>query len=376
MTVTQRNVSSTSAVAEKSSKTSSVEGEIDLNDKSLYFNNVPSLAELKNALPADCFQAELATSFYYVVRNIAHVVLLFLAMYWARQQSWYQGSFFVQSALILAYWILQGTLFWGFFVLGHDCGHQSFSSSTELNWIVGNFLHTFILTPYEPWKLSHNHHHKNTGNIDTDEIFFPLREDGYIPRVKVAPAFLGLTWWVYLVVGHGPRNVYHLNVWEPLFASRKARVAMSLGSLVLALFVMMKVVAVYGLWSLVLYHTMPVIVFGSWLVMVTFLHHHDEKMPWYAGKEWDYVRGNLSSIDRSYFPFDNLSHHIGTHQIHHLFPVIPHYKLEKATAVFRQKYPQFVRKSNEHFLVAFVKCMRTYIKQKPLPLGLQKWVFH
>ena len=35
----------------------------------------------------------------------------------------------------------------------------------------------FIMVPYYPWKLSHRHHHKNTGNIDKDEIFYPVREN-------------------------------------------------------------------------------------------------------------------------------------------------------------------------------------------------------
>ncbi len=33
-----------------------------------------------------------------------------------------------------------------------------------------------IMVPYYPWKISHHHHHKNTGNIDKDEIFYPVRQ--------------------------------------------------------------------------------------------------------------------------------------------------------------------------------------------------------
>ena len=70
---------------------------------------------------------------------------------------------------------LQGTMFWALFVLGHDCGHGSFSTSSLINDLTGNLLHGFILVPYYPWKVSHRHHHKNTGNIDKDEIFYPVR---------------------------------------------------------------------------------------------------------------------------------------------------------------------------------------------------------
>lgn len=41
--------------------------------------------------------------------------------------------------------------------------------------------------------------------------------------------------------------------------------------------------------------------YGTWLVVTTFLHHQEEGMPWYGEGKWDYVKGNLSSIDRSYW---------------------------------------------------------------------------
>lgn len=30
------------------------------------------------------------------------------------------------------YWVAQGTMFWAIFVLGHDCGHGSFSDSRQV----------------------------------------------------------------------------------------------------------------------------------------------------------------------------------------------------------------------------------------------------
>ena len=48
---------------------------------------------------------------------------------------------------------LQGTMFWSVFVLGHDCGHASFSRYPLLNDCIGTLLHTAILVPYYPWKV-------------------------------------------------------------------------------------------------------------------------------------------------------------------------------------------------------------------------------
>ena len=46
------------------------------------------------------------------------------------------------------YWFAQGTMFWALFVVGHDCGHQSFSNNRALNDFVGHLTHSSILVPY------------------------------------------------------------------------------------------------------------------------------------------------------------------------------------------------------------------------------------
>jgi omega-3 fatty acid desaturase (delta-15 desaturase) len=96
-----------------------------------------------------------------------------------------------------------------------------------------------------------------------------------------------------------------------------------------------------GTTALLVQYFAPLLVFASWLVLTTFLHHHDEAgVPWFADDEWSYVRGNLSSVDRSFGTvLDELTHNIATHQggcwcvlfvvlivfvyiivVHHLFP--------------------------------------------------------
>ena len=214
-------------------------------------------------------------------------------------------------------------MMWAVFVLGHDCGHGSFSHNKFLNDVVGNLLHALILVPYYPWKLSHQHHHKNTGNIDKDEIFYPVREKDVKGRKNFLPYFgLGISWFLYLVSGYMPRPVSHINIFNPLYAKQALNCAISLGLVGFwTVFALVPFAAGFGLWKLFAHYLAPVFVFASWLVVTTFLHHQDEHVPWYADERWDFVRGQLSSVDRHYGWAHSLVHNIGTHQIHHLFSV-------------------------------------------------------
>ena len=71
-----------------------------------------------------------------------------------------------------------------------------------------------------------------------------------------------------------------------------------------------------GFHCLLVHYLVPLFVFGCWLVITTFLHHQGEDVPWYCDEKWDYVRGQLSSVDRDYGWAHSLTHNIGTHQVY------------------------------------------------------------
>jgi acyl-lipid omega-3 desaturase len=62
------------------------------------------------------------------------------------------------------------------------------------------------------------------------------------------------------------------------------------------------------------------------------------------GEEWSYLRGGLTALDRDYGIFNKIHHDIGTHVVHHLFPQIPHYNLEKATEACKPVMGPYYRK--------------------------------
>lgn len=70
-----------------------------------------------------------------------------------------------------------------------------------------------------------------------------------------------------------------------------------------------------------------------WLVLVTYLHHTDPKIPHYRDGVFNFQRGAALTVDRSYgFLVNYFHHHISdTHVAHHFFSTIPHYHAQEAT---------------------------------------------
>jgi len=119
-------------------------------------------------------------------------------------ESW-TSCLVVRAPAVVVYWAAQGTFFFALFVVGHDCGHGSFSAYPLLNDVVGTVTHGFLMVPYYQWKLSHRNHHKNTANIDKDEVFYPIRRSQQPPNPRLLPGFaLGVGWFIYLAVGYVP----------------------------------------------------------------------------------------------------------------------------------------------------------------------------
>jgi len=336
-------------------------------------DKVPSILEIRKTIPSKYFNPSIKKSFQYVAWDLMIISILFLTYYQLNSIKFI--PLIVKNFILLPlYAFAQGTMFWAIFVLGHDCGHGSFSRYPLLNDITGTLLHTFILVPYTTWKLSHRHHHKNTGNIDNDEVFHPVRKFEVVKKTNgkndtlIIPYFgLGFGWLVYLMQGYGPRAVSHINPFHPLFCKNRLGAIISISSVFIAISFLIYLSKVFGTILILKYYFLPWTVFSSWLVITTFLHHHgveeDLKLPWFSNDQWNYVVGNLSSVDRDYGILHDVTHSIGTHQVHHLFPAIPHYYLKEATTSFRQEYPHFKRESKEPIMKTFIDMFNVWRSQ-------------
>ncbi len=322
---------------------------------------LPTAVDIKRVIPKHCFQPTVAQSMLHAFKDIVQIVVcyfLFATLHTAIPNST------VYWASMVFYWAVQGTFFTAVFVVGHDCGHGSFSSHTWLNDLVGNVFHSFLLVPYYMWKLSHRHHHKHNANFDKDEVFYPVRKSDPTSQNPVLPGFgFGIGWFAYLAQGYRPRTVNHYNPWHQMFVGHVARCLLSLMFLGGMYSLVYWYYSYHGFLALFSYYLVPVFIFASYTVVITFLHHTEMNIPWYADHKWDFVRGQLSTIDRNYGIVHYVIHSIGTHQMHHMFTRIPHYHLEEATVHFRKAFPQLVRTCEEPILPSFLRMFRKYMRQ-------------
>ncbi|XP_043722826.1 omega-3 fatty acid desaturase, chloroplastic-like isoform X1 [Telopea speciosissima] len=320
------------------------------------------IADIRAAIPKHCWVKDPWRSMSYVLRDV--VVVFGLAAAAAHLNNWVVWPL---------YWLAQGTMFWAIFVLGHDCGHGSFSNNLRLNSVVGHLLHSSILVPYHGWRISHRTHHQNHGHVENDESWHPLSEEMYkglddsTKKMRFTVPYPLLAYPFYLWSRSPGKEGSHVNPDSDLFApnERKDVLTSTLRwSAMVALLV--GLCFVFGPVQMLKLYGFPYWIFVMWLDFVTYLHHHghEQKLPWYGGKEWSYLRGGLTTIDRDYGLVNNIHHDIWTHVIHHLFPQIPHYHLIEATEAAKPvlgKYYRQPKKSGPlpfHLIGNLIKSMK------------------
>ncbi|GBF49689.1 fatty acid desaturase [Leptospira ryugenii] len=314
-----------------------------------------TIADLKKSIAPEAFIPSIPKSIFFFFLDFSILGILYTIIF-----------LFPSPWLFPFFWFATGTMMWALFVVGHDCGHGSFSHKPWLNFLFGHLAHTPLLVPFHGWKVSHRTHHNHTGDIDRDESWHPITETQYkemgslarIARFKLLLVVFPL----YLFVRSTGRDGSHFHPKSPLFppGERKNALVSDLWMLAMLGFLVWFTYS-FGLFSLIIYYLIPYFVFVIWLSLVTFLHHTEANIPWYRGKDWNYIQGALSTVDRSYGIFESIHHNIGTHVIHHLFPTIPHYHLKLAKQGLKNFLGAEYRESKEPIFRVFFRSVRECI---------------
>lgn len=317
-----------------------------------------TVKDLRESIPAHLWERSTIKSFAYTLYDLTIVI----ALGWIAANYLDHPNLPLAAKFVLwpAYWFAQGLFCTGLWVIAHECGHRAFSSNQFICDVVGLVLHSALLVPYHNWRLSHHRHHMYTGSIEHDEVFVPVNRaevKAYMPVTKAKVLInivltLLLGWPLYLLFNvtgnktYGDKHVDHFNPSSPIFKP-KDRAAVILSDVVLGLVLFTLAYCTYnfGFLPVLKVYVIPYFGVNLWLVLITKLHHTDKDLPHYRDDEWNWLRGQLSTKDRTYgYVLDTILHNItNTHVCHHLFPQLPHYNAVEATEHLKKKLGKFYR---------------------------------
>jgi omega-6 fatty acid desaturase (delta-12 desaturase) len=270
----------------------------------------------------------LLTGLFQLSTSIGLFIGACAAMYWSLQFSYF---------LTLLLSLPAGALLVRVFIVQHDCGHGSFFASRRANDLMGMVCSVFTLTPYANWRRQHAAHHANWNNLDKrasgrdiysvcltvkeyrdmtllQRIAYRVSRHPLVAHVLIPPmVFLFL----YRVPFDTPKDwsrerraVY----WTDL------ALLLLIGSLGLAL----------G-FKAVLMVQLPVLIVTSIIGVGLFaVQHRFDDALWARQPEWRF--GDAALQGSSYLKLPRLlqwfTGNIGFHNVHHLSPRVPNYRLE------------------------------------------------
>lgn len=321
-----------------------------------------TIGTLRKAIPAHCFKRSTWRSFSYLLVDLVAVAALYFASTFIDSVA---PAWLAYGALWPLYWFWQGAVCTGIWVIAHECGHGAFSDYTWVNDTVGFVMHSALLVPYYSWKHSHRRHHSNTGSLAKDEVFVPTQDEGEAALFKYTwyrAGFLAvqslLGWPLYLFFNASGREysrlANHFDPTSPIFSKRE-RPGIVLSDLGIAavVYALYRAGLTLGWAWLVKSYVVPYLIVNFWLVTITFLQHTHPNLPHYEDEEWDWLRGALATVDRSYGILDVFFHRIAdTHVAHHLFSQIPHYHAQEVTEAIKPILGSYYSKDNRNIIKA------------------------
>ncbi|GBG24140.1 Delta12-fatty-acid desaturase [Hondaea fermentalgiana] len=322
--------------------------------------DLPTLGEIRAAVPKHCFERSLLTSSLYLGRDLVMATILFCT---ARHFLPVYDMGVLGAIGWTAYVIVQGTVFAGLWVLGHECGHQAFSNYRVVNDTVGYLVHTALLVPYFSWAYTHGLHHARVNHMLDGESHTPNLQKKVMASFQKFADLMGdeafavfhvfiyllLAWPLYIINGSGAskrnhegkrwskemlKRPNHFLPTSELFPDKmRLSVAGSTAGVLVVIAGLCYWGSIEGSRTVLLQYFLPYLVVNAYLIGFTWMQHTHPDVPHLGEDEWSWVAGTILTIDRPYPAFiDVLTHRIGsTHVAHHLFSKMPWYHAREAT---------------------------------------------
>ncbi|MFZ4638773.1 MAG: fatty acid desaturase [Nodosilinea sp.] len=293
-----------------------------------------TLKQVIQTIPKVYFQKDPTKAWRSVFLSVAAVILGYAAIAFS---PWF---------LLPLAWFFTGTALTGFFVIGHDCGHRSFSNRRWVNNWVGHLMFLPLIYPFHSWRLLHDIHHRHTNNLEIDNAWAPWTVDEYSqangPLQAIYRGMRGWGWWL-ASIAHWAVLHFNLNRFESRDRSKVLRSVLLVGVFSLVFFPTLW--AISGPWGIVKYWLMPWLGYHFWMSTFTLVHHTVPEISFHPTATWNEAEAQLSGTLHCDYPHwvEVLCHDINVHIPHHISVGIPSYNLRPAYAALQQEWGPLIK---------------------------------
>uniref|UniRef100_A0A7N0UQM6 Fatty acid desaturase domain-containing protein n=1 Tax=Kalanchoe fedtschenkoi TaxID=63787 RepID=A0A7N0UQM6_KALFE len=294
-----------------------------------------TLKDIVDTLPKEVFEIdELKSWKSFLISATAYALGLFMMA----KSPWY---------LLPLAWAWTGTAVTGFFVIGHDCAHRSFSKNNLVQDIVGTLSFLPMIYPYEPWRFKHNLHHAKTNMLIEDTAWHPLWKD----KFESSP-FLRMA----MIMGYGPfrllMSIGHWGFWHfDLTKFKPQEIKRSLISWA-SVFTFMGfgwplIINKMGMIGWVKLWLMPWLGYHFWMSTFTLVHHTAPHIPFRSSEDWNCAQAQINGTVHCNYPkwIEILCHDIGFHIPHHISSRIPSYNLRAAHKSLQDNWGKYMNEA-------------------------------
>lgn len=265
-----------------------------------------------------------ARAVWQIVNTFVPFVLIWAAMYFTRQTSWW---------LTVPLAMLNGLFLVRIFIIFHDCGHGSFLASKRANSIIGFFSGLLTFTPYHHWRWQHSVHHATSGNLDARGMgdIWTMTVDEYLaasPKRRLTYRLVRNPLILFVI---GP--LFLFVVWHRVPAAKaRPRERREVHLMSLSILAMATALSwVFGVRDYLLIQGIILLVGGGTGLWMFYVQHQFEDVYWEKDAGWSPTAAALEGSSFYKLPriLQWFSGNIGFHHIHHLNSRIPNYNLER-----------------------------------------------
>lgn len=227
--------------------------------------------------------------------------------------------------------ILLSVFFFQCFILLHETGHYSYFQNRKINKLFGNIFGFISFIPFASWIEIHNLHHKWTGYRDKDPTTEGTVSPNYSSVIKGLVNLSWLLWFPLFTIGYRIGNYWNIEKLKKHIPSIHLKRIYQNMFLQIGLYILLFYFE--GFW--IINHILPGY-FISLIISDVFIlsqHSHikipiageEEVKPIRYADQVQYTRSlNLSDWVARYIYFN-----FNLHELHHFYPGMPAYHLDK-----------------------------------------------